>query len=383
MKKILFVTPSELHGGTNKSLENLLNIIDGAEYQVCIYSIYRGGHYSDIFKNFQISQRKLLSCYFGRGRFASLIRRVDKIVFGSFFSDQIFKCEASYIQKKYKPDLLISFEEGMTTRLCQSFKNVKKIAWVHCDFRQYIKATNANIDREKKVYAGYSKIVCVSKATQKTMIYFFPEYKDKILYAYNTLNVDVITRLSNAKLSDVRFDTSNFTIVSVGRFDIVKRFDRIPEIVAEIKKNGIQKKFVWYIIAPIDERSKSEIESKIDKLQITENIVLLGSQANPYPYIKQANLLVCLSESESWSYVINEAKVLHTPVVTTDFDAAYEVVEDETGVITSFDKIDTILFDLIENNNNIYSKLETTTTKYNYNNEVAISQFNSIVSSII
>lgn len=50
-----------------------------------------------------------------------------------------------------------------------------------------------------------------------------------------------------------------------------------------------------------------------------DKVILLGAKSNPYPYFMQSNLQVCLSQSESFSYVIAESKVLHIPVLCNDF----------------------------------------------------------------
>jgi glycosyltransferase involved in cell wall biosynthesis len=47
---------------------------------------------------------------------------------------------------------------------------------------------------------------------------------------------------------------------------------------------------------------------------------------NPYPYIKNSNLLVSLSISETFSYVIHEAKILGVPVISTPFGSMGDVM---------------------------------------------------------
>lgn len=65
-------------------------------------------------------------------------------------------------------------------------------------------------------------------------------------------------------------------------------------------------------------------------------VVMLGAKTNPHYYIKHADLLVCLSKSEACPRVVNEAKILGTPTVSTDFPTIYEFIEDgETGIISS------------------------------------------------
>ena len=41
--KLLFIIPEYSHGGTNKSLENLLALLDHTKYEVSIYCLYEDG----------------------------------------------------------------------------------------------------------------------------------------------------------------------------------------------------------------------------------------------------------------------------------------------------------------------------------------------------
>ena len=47
-------------------------------------------------------------------------------------------------------------------------------------------------------------------------------------------------------------------------------------------------------------------------------MVFLGQKANPYPYIRHADLLVLASDYEGFGRVIAESLICGTPVVSTD-----------------------------------------------------------------
>ena|GEM_PF-7133817 len=61
---------------------------------------------------------------------------------------------------------------------------------------------------------------------------------------------------------------------------------------------------------------------------------------NPYSYISQADLIVNTSISEAAPNVINEALILHVPVICTNFGSAKEYVDnDKNGYIVPIEKI--------------------------------------------
>ena len=65
------------------------------------------------------------------------------------------------------------------------------------------------------------------------------------------------------------------------------------------------------------ERKDKKLQKMIDERGLSDKVIVLGFKKNPYPYIKNAKLLVSSSNSEGLPRSIVEALILHTPVVTT------------------------------------------------------------------
>lgn len=379
MKKLLFIIPSYLHGGTNKSLQNILLSVDRMRYDIRIYSIFDGGVYKKVFSKFTVARGLWIKILFSHKLIPTLISRLSPVLYDRIIA-LIFKKEAMRISREERPDVVISFEEGIATLFGFFFEDVYKVAWVQCDYAQYVKNSKKKniVQIEEGLYSNFNRIVCVSKSTMQSMVSIFPRLCNNIAFSYNMLDVENTKKMSEETISDSRFDTTVFSILSIGRFEAVKRFDRIPSIVNNILQHNPRYSFRWYIIAP-DGGDTQKTQDEVIQLHLENYVVFLGGKSNPYPYIKNANLVVCLSESESWSYVLNEAKMLHTPVVTTNFDAAYEVVDNSVGVITSIEELENVLFKLIQDESGEYSTLKRTTNLYHYSNKVALEQFDSIM----
>ena len=94
-----------------------------------------------------------------------------------------------------------------------------------------------------------------------------------------------------------------------------------------------------------------------------------GYQENPYPYVKNADYLVQLSDDESWCNSITEAKLLDVPVVVTNFESAYEQVEDGiNGILVDLDTIDysSIIDKMLDNK----YKLKDNLKGFKFDNEI-------------
>ena len=70
-------------------------------------------------------------------------------------------------------------------------------------------------------------------------------------------------------------------------------------------------------------------------------VELVGHQSNPFPYMRNADYLVLLSDRETSGMVITEAKIIGTPCIVSNFEAAYEQISDgENGFIIDKNNIE-------------------------------------------
>ena len=68
-------------------------------------------------------------------------------------------------------------------------------------------------------------------------------------------------------------------------------------------------------------KDEEKIRALIERHGLNDRVILAGFQANPYPWIRNARLLVLSSDYEGFGNVLVEAMVLGTPVLSTDCPA--------------------------------------------------------------
>ena len=380
-KKILFVIPDFYIGGTNKSLENLLLLVDNNIYEIRIFSLYEDGdsYYKEkVFKPYLIKKSlfyRLFHDHFWFRKFSTLA----SLLFRCNASRFLHKFEINRIQKKEKFDSVIAYQESSATICVSMLRNCSnRIAWVHCELRYWLQdLVKGRKLEEAGDYSKYDKIICVSESARQSFLSLYPHLSDKVIFIYNPVDDNHIKELADDVKANVPFSDTTFNILSVGRFSPTKQFDLIPKIVSELKKIT-SKPFCWYIIASTEECLQDMLE-KIEKYDVSREVILLGAKDNPYPYFKKSDLFVCTSESESFSYVIAESKVLHVPVLCNNIPVAKEVVSDEEGWICSIADMPETLSRIIENNNSIYTKVKGKILNYQYNNHEILKKFEDIV----
>lgn len=318
-KKLLFVTLHIHCGGIEKSLFELVRNIDSSKYEVTIISLLdKGREYEDMLKPY--AKVKVI--------FRSKGNRIREIInLGLRWVLNILPAKLQWkmiVNEKY--DAEIAYAHGMCTRLVSgSVSGAKKLAWIHNDVtNKKIACFPVTDEMIRKGYCRMDKVCAVSNAAGEA---FQNRYGVGFEVQPNVIDVESILQKAEEFIWQ-RDDI--FTVVTVGRLDAVKGYDRLLKVHKRLIDEGIEHNVV--IVG--DGAEKSALVNYISDNDLTQTAFLLGSKDNPYPYIKDADLFVCSSLSEGVSLVLCEAIVLETPVVSTYVCGSDELFGDsEYGLI--------------------------------------------------
>ena len=133
-KKVLFVIPEYSHGGTNKSLENLLTLLDKKKYEISIYCLYEdgGNYYKEVFKPYILRKSHLYYLLHDNVVTRKIWGLYNKITKHDNFS-WLYKKEANFLQSKYGFDTIVAYQEGAATQFVSYIsERANKVAWYHC-----------------------------------------------------------------------------------------------------------------------------------------------------------------------------------------------------------------------------------------------------------
>ncbi len=358
-KKILIVMMSLSTGGTTSALKALMQTSFSKDNDISILIFCNTGVVQNPeLQKYIIMPGKLAQLWFLNISNASLLAKIlmlpIKIIkntpwLGNRINTMIAKHIAKRTEKKERYDSVISFSEHIIPGIVQHFKNENKIVWIHCDYGNRIKRNDEHI------FSKYRKIVCVSKFTRDSFAKRYPSLADRTVYIYNVCSIDSIRAKSKEEIDDKFFETSAFTILSIGRIAPVKRFHEIPAIARRLKDAGCA--FKWYIMGGGSAEDTDKIKTAIENCGVKDEVIMLGARTNPFPYLKRVDLLVSTSESEACPMIFNEAKILGTPIVSADFGSSYEFIKQGiNGHIAPIEKMHFVIEKLITDKAE-YSKL--------------------------
>ena len=352
MKKYILFSIDSLHcAGAEKSLTTLLSLLDYSKYEVDLMMFGHGGALEELvpkqvnilkpleyIKFTQKSLKENLIYSIKNRKFNMLKSRVSfslALRNGRYSNAQkariLWEKTSKSIERNLKRyDIAISYAQGVPTFYVADKINAdKKFAWVNVSYRLE--------DKDKKFqseyYNKYNKIVAVSHSAKDVFLETFPKYSDKMEIIYDINDANLISKMADIGES-YNDNFGGIRLLTIGRLANQKGYDMALEACKKLKEKGI--KFKWYALGkgPL----KEEIENYIKENQLQDYFELLGVKSNPYPYIKDADIYVQTSRFEGFGLAIAEARMLNTPVVTTEFDAVYnQMVQGKNGLVVGMD----------------------------------------------
>lgn len=316
-KKVLFVIKNLQGGGAEKVLVDIVNNLNYEKFDITIYLLRFEGTYLN-------SVNKEVKIKFDTKKISGFYCKKIQMRFAKYFPKLYYWFK---IRDKY--DIEVGFLEGIATKIIANSLNTKsrKIGWIHIDLlkKHWTKRFFLGDKEEEESYRKLDSIVFVSSEAKNAFSTLFPHNVTEKHVIYNPIITNDIKEKANKE--EIIFD--EFTVVSVGRLNNQKGFDRLIIAHSECIKN---KPHRLVIIGEGEEKLKLQQLAK--ELNVDESVRIIGFLENPYPYIKAADLFICSSRSEGFSLVVAEALVLNKPIISTKVTGPIEILKNgEFGVI--------------------------------------------------
>ena len=225
-------------------------------------------------------------------------------------------------------DLAISFLTPHNI-VAEKVDAARRIAWIHTDYTRI----GIDVAAELPVWSRYDYIASISPDCTKAFLQLFPSLESRIIEIHNVLSPTLVRQQSQEFFPDEYREVCGLIICSVGRICEAKNYDNVPRMAQILKARGLR--FHWFIVGPGDQ---SEVLRNIDATGTADVISLLGTRANPYPYIARCHLYLQPSRYEGNSVTVREAQILHRPVIITRYGTSADQVKDGIdGVICEMD----------------------------------------------
>lgn len=342
MKKLAFFSNKFVAGGLEKSLLELIDIIDHNQYEVTVFLPSRDGEWTHLLEkkarvvvleqeDFKFLVKKYLKNFDLINLLKTLILRTKAIISSKNNYYEGLKYRTKSMTKYPEQfDIAIAYQalDVYSVMNCLYRTNShKKVLWVHQSFNIFNPGFNY-------WYSNFDKVFCVSRFLEAQTQAMFPKLSFKTDVFYNITNPDIIKKSADEHLPELRKFETQVVLVTVGRISEEKGQAVIPQVAHLLLEKGYN--FIWYLVG--DGPLEKELKEKIKQYCVADNVVLCGRKDNPYPYIKNCDIYVQTSKTEGWGLTVSEAKILNKPIVTTDAGVMSEQIENGVnGIITEND----------------------------------------------
>ncbi len=178
----------------------------------------------------------------------------------------------------------------------------------------------------RNLYSNSEAIVCQSDYMLNDLAEQFGIPKARMVRIYNPVDYESIQTWAAANGNP--YPRGGPQLVAIGRLSREKGLDVLLEAMAVVSNRVPSARLSILGIGPLE----LELTAKMAQLGLGEAVSLVGFKANPYPYIKYADLFVHPSFYEGLPNALLEALALGKPIVATEsVGGVGEVLRNDAG----------------------------------------------------
>lgn len=313
-KKLIIYMPKLSVGGMEKALINLLN-------------------FSSLTKNYDV---ELFLGYVVQKEYLDMLPKDVKVslcckgkwnIFGKFITYlkmQLKKIKVCLKLEKYDVAISYAYQHPILSSLARKSSD-NNVIFVHNNLK--LKYKNNLSFLKKMKFDKFKNVVCVSDEANTVFKELYPNFKGNIVTINNFIDGD---NIEERALEDVSFDYQRPVFVMSSRCEEkAKKISRVIKASKSLKDEG----YKFSVIIMGDGEDYLMYKDMATNYNLNDTIFLLGRMVNPYPYIKKSSALILSSDYEGYGIVIDEARILKVPVISTDVADAKKILNQGYGII--------------------------------------------------
>jgi len=296
-RRIVFVMHALHSGGAERIVVSLANHIDRQKYEVHLILLHASGAFlQDLASDIVLHDLKINSATKGLIPLVrQLIRLEPDVIFGGIgYLNALLSVSIPWVNRRVKkPIKWVARETSIVSLIIKKERFTPVFEWLY-----------------RHSYRNFNQIICQSEYMKHDLKtnYALPDHKMVVIH--NPVDTEKIDAMVLEPLA-YRFDPHKINLLAVGAFRPVKQFDKLLEVLVALDNR-------FHLTLVGDGAERTALEAKSTALGIPDRVSFVGYQANPYAYMKQADLLLLSSEYEGFPNVVLEANYCGLPVIGFD-----------------------------------------------------------------
>ncbi|BBA50406.1 glycosyltransferase [uncultured Fusobacterium sp.] len=322
--KVIFRSGSLRMGGLERVLIEVLQTIDREKFDIYLVidddcgeeNIFEKDIPKDIKYFFLKSEEMIRETEKYKARKKNIVYKLMYNLMMEKENRIMYKNMQQILKELGEIDVIVDFDAG-ASKYIEKLDIKKKIVWIHNSIPN-LKKKGSKIKRFGKRLEKYDRVIAICDEMKEEIENIYPNLNGKVSRIYNPFNFERIEKLMNdeSELTTEQIKMLNEDYcIAIARLDNVQKdFLTLVRAYKNVKDSGIQDKL--YIIG--DGPSKEEIINEIKKLNLEENIKLVGLSKNPYVWLKKSKLFVHSSKYEGLPTVLIEALICNKMIISSN-----------------------------------------------------------------
>ena len=288
MKKICFFSGDITRSGGTERVSTVIanQLVKNKKFNICFLSLWENNDKLFYTLNDKIKRYTLFEKVTSGKRILTYVHRLRKFV------------------KSNNIDVLIDIDGILDLYSIPALRGVKckLISWEQFSF--YVNP-----------YVGYRKITR-KWAAKKADAFVVLTEEDRKNYEREVNVKGILRRIYNpieiGNGEDICYNMKSKIIISAGTLNYNKGFDMLIDVAKIVLKK--HNDWRWVVCGEGEERKR--LEEKIEKNNLTENLILKGNVSNIEEYYRKSAIFVLTSRTEGFGLVLTEAKKEGLPCVS-------------------------------------------------------------------
>ncbi|NEW60756.1 glycosyltransferase [Sulfurovum sp. bin170] len=313
-EKIIFIIHEMSMGGATRVILNLVNNLEEDKFETHLVVFNnRGSLLPKVKKSVTIhnlnSSRVLLGTH--KLLYLLLKERPSVVFTGITHVNLTIAMWIPMLKLRLKNTKFITREVNIPSVRAKYLKKSKKMDYIY-----------------RRVITRFDRVVAQSQYMKSDIISTYGVDAEKITVVNNPLDAQSINEQLKQRGDKRLLPPDKINIVATGMLRQQKAFEKLLDVFALLDD-----RYHLHIIGEGPEREM--LERRIDELGIEKKVTLQGLQKNPYPYIKEADLVVLSSRYEGFPNVLLEANTCGKFVVANACPGVNEeiIIDKVNGVL--------------------------------------------------
>jgi glycosyltransferase involved in cell wall biosynthesis len=279
-----------------------------------------------------------------------------------------------------RPSFINILSSKLTTYKFKIITNERAFPSLQYGYKDFQSFFNKKMIR--LLYKQSHIVISNSHGNAEDLINNFSVPTEKMKVIHNPIDLERIKKIEPATTF---FNKRMFNMVTIGRLETGKNHSLLINSLSTLNNPTIR----LYIFGVGDLRI--ELEQLIEKLNLKEQVILMGFDANPYKYLKSADLFLFGSNHEGFPNVLLEAMSCDLPILTTNCKSGpseimdlkvceNDIMKTEYGIVVPIKNVDLMAKGI---NYFISDKVYLTSCKINVQKRVKLYEKGSILKEYI